>query len=138
MERVAERLDMLPDKDANLQPLAAPIGVDETIILPLNVPSFAWLMAVSGSRRGRLYRLKSEGSTVGRASDNTIVIDDETTSRYHARLYVEGGLDKPQFYVLDLASANGVFVNGERVSRQAVQDDDRVTFGEAQFVFKQL
>jgi len=46
--------------------------------------------------------------------------------------------DKLQFYVQDLASANGTFVNGLRVVRQVLHDEDRIVVGQATLVFKQL
>lgn len=115
-------------------------GVSEdeyTLKLPQESPCFAWLVVLDGPRRGRLFRLKADGVTVGRAEENDIVIDDQTTSRHHARLFADDDAEKPQFFVQDLASANGTFVNGERVARHPLKDDDRIIFGEAQFAFKQ-
>ncbi|MCP4167666.1 MAG: FHA domain-containing protein [Chloroflexi bacterium] len=114
------------------------VAVDETIVLPQEDPVFAWLVVVEGSRRGRLCRLKRLGSTIGRADENDLVVDGELASRYHARIYAEVWLEKPQFYVQDLASANGTFVNGERIARQSLIDNDRIAFGETVLVFKQL
>jgi pSer/pThr/pTyr-binding forkhead associated (FHA) protein len=46
-------------------------------------------------------------ATIGRASDNTIVLDDESTSRYHALVLIhpEG------VFLMDLESTNGTAVN---------------------------
>lgn len=38
--------------------------------------------------------------------------------------------------LVDLNSANGTFVNGERISERALQDGDRVRLGLLEFVFK--
>lgn len=49
---------------------------------------------------------------IGRAPDNDHVVDHPLVSKYHARL-----IEKADGYLLeDLASANGTFVNGERVT----------------------
>ena len=85
-----------------------------------------------------LFQLKTSGITVGRSSENDIVIDDEGTSRHHARLFADDGPVRPQFFVQDLASANGTFVNEERIARTALVDEDRVTFGGTLFAFKQF
>src|SRR5262245_35559075 len=45
--------------------------------------------------------------TIGRESDNLVVIDDPLVSRRHARLFFEGD----QWFVQDRQSANGTFVN---------------------------
>jgi len=66
---------------------------------------------------------------IGRGSDNELVLDTKHVSRYHAVL-----LAGPSHTTIeDLNSTNGVFVNGRRVSRQALKDGDRVTVGRTQF-----
>lgn len=59
--------------------------------------------------------------TIGRSSDNSIIINDNTVSRRHATLIIS----QNEFSVKDLGSANGTFVNGMRVagvSRLQVND----------------
>jgi hypothetical protein len=66
---------------------------------------------------------------IGRGSDNELVLDTKHVSRYHAVL-----LAGPVHTTIeDLNSTNGVFVNGKRVSRQALKDGDKVTIGRSQF-----
>lgn len=111
---------------------------DATWVLGADKPGFAWLVVLNGPRRGRLFRLRIEGVTVGRAPNNDVVIDDEGVSRYHARLFAEAEGFGPQFYVQDLASANGTFVNAERITKQPLNDEDRLRCGQTMFAFKQL
>jgi hypothetical protein len=66
---------------------------------------------------------------IGRGSDNELVLDTKHISRYHAVL-LAGPVHTS---IEDLNSTNGVFVNGKRVSRQALKDGDRVTIGRTQF-----
>ncbi len=65
--------------------------------------------------------------TLGRNEDNDIVLQDQWASRNHAMLqYMESG----QFYLIDLGSLNGTFLNGRRVSIPVVlQNGDRITLG---------
>jgi predicted nucleic acid-binding Zn-ribbon protein len=66
---------------------------------------------------------------IGRGNDNELMLDTKHVSRYHAVL-----LAGPVHTTIeDLNSTNGVFVNGKRVSRQALKDGDRVTVGRTQF-----
>jgi hypothetical protein len=66
---------------------------------------------------------------IGRGPDNELVLDTKHISRHHAVL-----LAGPVHTTIeDLNSTNGVFVNGKRVSRQALKDGDRVTVGRTQF-----
>lgn len=66
---------------------------------------------------------------IGRAPDSDLVIDAQYISRNHAVL-LAGPVHTT---VEDLGSTNGVFVNGKRVTRQALKDGDRVTIGRTQF-----
>ncbi len=109
-----------------------------TLLLPDESPTLSWLVVVGGPRRGKLYRIKRSGLTIGREADNDIVLEDETVSRHHARLMVEPGIGNPQVYIQDLATVNGSFVNGKRIVRQLLQDEDRIAIGNTVFAFKHL
>ena len=55
--------------------------------------------------------------TVGRAADNAIALEDKRVSRQHARFF----LDQGHWWVEDLGSSNGTFVDGERVQRHRLE-----------------
>lgn len=67
----------------------------------------------------------SASIALGRAPDNTIVITDATVSSHHARLFLQGN----QWYVQDLGSTNGTFVNEQRVSQHPIRIGDRLRLG---------
>lgn len=71
--------------------------------------------------------------TVGRSEDNTFVLSDPWISRNHAMLqWMETG----GFYLIDLGSRNGSFVNGRRVNVPVtLQNGDRLTFGQTEMEF---
>jgi len=63
--------------------------------------------------------------TVGRKVDKDLVIADPRVSRDHAQIMQEG----VEFFLVDLGSKHGTFVNGERIQRQKLERGDRLEFG---------
>ena len=61
------------------------------------------------------FRITSSG-TIGRAPDNTLVLDDPLISKHHARIDVSPN----SLVVTDLGSTNGIYVEGQRVSQVQV------------------
>jgi adenylate cyclase len=66
---------------------------------------------------------------VGRAPTCDVPVFDPTVSRRHAELSIVAGGVK----VTDLGSANGTFVNGEKITDKTVRGGDVVTFGKVVF-----
>lgn len=68
----------------------------------------------------------------GRSSDSPIYISDPSVSMRHASLeWVDGS-----WYIEDLQSTNGTFVNGQRVSRCVVNDGDSIYLGKFKLEFE--
>ena len=83
------------------------------------------LVRVKGAELGRVSRLPPEQFRVGRSQDCELWLGDDGVSRKHARIFQEGGA----YLIEDTESANGTFVQGQRVSRQLLRDGDVVQFG---------
>jgi pSer/pThr/pTyr-binding forkhead associated (FHA) protein len=77
------------------------------------------------------YIFDKEIMSVGRARDNDIVIENLSVSRNHARIRKES----ERFILTDLNSANGTFVNGVRVTRVEIVNDDAITIGKHKLHF---
>jgi pSer/pThr/pTyr-binding forkhead associated (FHA) protein len=77
-------------------------------------------------RRGRTYELGEE-LTVGRAGGCQVALEDDNyASQLHARLFRRDG----QFYVEDLGSTNGTYVNRKKVTAPiAIRKGDRLQIG---------
>jgi FHA domain-containing protein len=81
---------------------------------------------------GRRHAVSMRGTTtVGRLPDCDVTLDDAAVSRRHARLTTDGAT----FHVEDLNSTNGVRLNGQPVTRAALQDGDQLDFGGVRFTF---
>jgi hypothetical protein len=95
----------------------------------------ALLYMESGSRAGTDYRLNVGSTAIGRASDNDVVLDDDTVSRQHALIREDQG----HFTLQDRGSLDGTYLNGEKI-RGAVtlQDGDEIGLGNTVLRFKIL
>ncbi len=68
----------------------------------------------------------SPGAVIGRDGANEVVMDEDTVSARHALLRFDGR----RWWVEDLDSTNGTFVNGQRVTgARAVRSGDEIRFG---------
>jgi pSer/pThr/pTyr-binding forkhead associated (FHA) protein len=89
------------------------------------------LRLIKGPGAPKTYALELNEIILGRGLDAHITIDSEAVSRRHARVvFTEAG-----FSCEDLGSANGVFVNGARTTRVALNDGDTVQIGDALFAY---
>jgi len=80
-----------------------------------------------GPQQGRGFPLEAGLVSLGRYAGNTIIISDETVSRHHARLRKS----EEGYSAEDLNSANGLFVNGERVTApRLLKSGDVIGLGE--------
>src|SRR3984893_14051913 len=70
-------------------------------------------------------------TTIGRATDNDIVIPDVLASRHHATLVPSSEGVK----ILDARSINGTFVNGTRVDKALLREGEVVTIGNVDLGF---
>ncbi len=100
-------------------PLAAPAAVPGAVLAArpgMAAPSATRVLALQAE----------EAITIGRAPDNTITLDHPQVSRYHAMIERLGTRRR----IKDLKSANGVFVNGQRIDREAwLNEGDEVRIG---------
>ena len=62
---------------------------------------------------------------IGRDADSDIQIDNIAVSRKHAR--ISKALD--DYFVEDMSSKNGTFVNGQKVNKRLLNTDDEITIG---------
>ena len=81
---------------------------------------------------GALHRLEKPVMVIGRSKDTDIRVADANISRRHAEIRQEGS----SFWIVDLDSTNGVAVNGRALKRAKLDDEDRITLGSTELVFR--
>ncbi len=109
---------------AGARPQAADVAA--TAVRPV-VPRFV-LRAVSGDTFGRTHPVHGP-LAVGRADDAGLLLAGDGISRQHARL--TPGDDGVR--IEDLGSANGTYLNGQRVTREIARQGDEIRFDTQRF-----
>ena len=69
------------------------------------------------------FELKPGRTSIGRHSDNDVVIKDASVSNHHARLNFE-----ENYFLTDLRSSNGTFINGKKIFHVKLTDGDVINF----------
>jgi pSer/pThr/pTyr-binding forkhead associated (FHA) protein len=86
----------------------------------------AELTIETGPDAGHSHRAGDHAVRLGRSPDNDIILRDPATSGHHARVERRG----ESFWIVDLGSTNGTFVNGESIQEKQLNAGDRLTVGQ--------
>ena len=89
------------------------------------------LQVLEGIDRGRVYRELDVPVTIGREEGNSLRLNDERVSRFHAKVQV----DQDDVILTDLESTNGTRVNGTVVQIRRLRYGDRVGVGRSLLLF---
>jgi adenylate cyclase len=100
-----------------------------------DVLSAIYLEAEIDGKLSRFPLVDDRTFRIGRSDKNNVVLTDDLASRNHAMLQRS---DEGQFYITDLGSSNGTFVNGGRISAPVVlRHGDKIRIGTHEFTFFQ-
>lgn len=120
-------------------PAAPGIGVRSMpVSQPQPIPAqkapipMARLTLLSGSVKPPYLELNSPSLSIGRDGTCNLVVPDKLVSRHHARL----AWTTQGWVIYDQGSANGVYVNGQRVSQHTLRPGDQVQIGQTVLVFQ--
>ncbi|MEZ6046288.1 MAG: FHA domain-containing protein [Planctomycetaceae bacterium] len=83
------------------------------------------LQALEGLERGQVYKNLEPPITLGREEENTVRLNDERVSRFHAKIQVDQG----KLIFTDLGSTNGSRVNGIPAQMHVLQVGDQISIG---------
>ena len=89
------------------------------------------LIVLEGHRQGDVLELTEKPLAIGRDRENDLVVGDPGVSRRHAVVELAIGV----YFVRDLRSENGTFVNGVPVGRALLLDRDEVRIGSTRLLF---
>jgi pSer/pThr/pTyr-binding forkhead associated (FHA) protein len=95
-------------------------------------PGQGLLLVKRGPNAGSTFLLERDETSVGRAPESDVFLDDVTVSRKHARIVrrADGA-----FSVSDVGSLNGTYVNGEQVDETRLATGDEVQIGMFKLMF---
>lgn len=83
-------------------------------------------------RRKRSWELGEE-AVIGRAGECAVTLGDEFVSNLHARVYRQRG----RYYLEDLGSTNGTYVNGRRITYPVeLRGGDKIRVGRTELEFR--
>ena len=91
----------------------------------------AELLIIAGPGEGQVFEIGPR-CVIGRHADCDIQVKDDTISRHHAVVTEEEG----QYFIEDLGSSNGTFVNGREVRRAKLEHGDTMKLSHAVLVFR--
>lgn len=86
---------------------------------------------LEGIDKGRIFRELPTPVTIGREDGNTLRLNDERVSRFHAKVQFDNG----EIILTDLESTNGTRVNGNIVQIRRLRPGDRVGVGRSLLLF---
>lgn len=91
---------------------------------------YAYLHEYDGS--GTQYEIRKTAICIGRSQDNDICLTNDSISSHHAEIHRRRD---GSFYIVDLASTNGIIVNDKKISQVELVDGDVIELGEVRLNF---
>ena len=136
--RCGANLSAAREKAAPAEPATATYRIDETgELVPVDVGDVvadegaALVIRAGGGRVGESFPLNADRMTIGRRPDSDIFLDDVTVSRDHALLVRRSG----DYYLDDLGSLNGTYVNRHRIESHRLEDGDELQVGKFKLTY---
>ena len=83
------------------------------------------VIRAGGGRAGESFAVEGDRMSIGRTPDAAVFLDDVTVSRNHALLVRR----QDGFYIDDLGSLNGTYVNRRRIESHQLEDGDEIQIG---------
>jgi len=98
-----------------------PVDIEEEV----DEAGAALVIRSGGGRAGESFPIEGDRMSIGRTPDAPVFLDDVTVSRNHALLVRR----QDGFYIDDLGSLNGTYVNRRRIESHQLSDGDEIQIG---------
>lgn len=112
---------------ADTEELSATSDLPESI-------AFVSLSVISGPLPLQQFDVPDERISIGRNSDNAVVLDERSVSKHHALIYMENG----RWYIEDLDSMNGIRVNDKPCRHSELHDHDEISISRIVLLFESV
>lgn len=90
------------------------------------------LLPVSGKHKGTVFAMSEKETTIGRDGSNDVCLDEQSVSRQHC---VIRQTKNGRFFIRDLDSYNGVFVNGIPTENHEIKHGNQIGIGNVVLFF---
>lgn len=115
------------------EPVTAPAAQGEVSANRYAMPNYD--VYLYDEARDVAYVLDGQYQSIGRESNNDIVVPDINVSRSHATIHIE---PTGTWVITDTGSTNGVYVNGRKVESAPLRDADMIRIGTTELEFQLL
>lgn len=92
----------------------------------------AILRVKSGPQKGSVFEIEGDSVVLGREAGGQVQILDQGISRQHAEIFRIGEM----YFIQDLKSRNGTYVNDQRISEEILRIGDQIAVGNTVLVFE--
>lgn len=84
---------------------------------------------ISGPLQNQKMNFSNTEITIGRSEGNLIKLTDNYVSKFHAKIFKQNDT----YFIEDLNSSNGTFVNGQKVFKSPISNSDIIKIGSSEF-----
>ena len=95
----------------------------------VRVSAYLDIVGINGERNG--VELNRSQVYIGRDPECEVHIPTTTISRQHVRIFCRG----EEYHVEDLDSTNGTYINGVKIKRCVLRNNDQITVGDITITF---
>ncbi len=94
--------------------------------------STSMVVVRQGKEPGRIFEMRKERMTIGRSRESDIFLEDLAVSRLHTTISRD---PQGQFIIRDENSANGTYVNNQKITEHLLQEGDEIQVGQTVLSF---